>query len=243
MPTLQLRIVSGTTIFELGFIIMRPVYMFHSRVRIFTGGHLNLDGGISLILRVDRLGSSINYLTIHSTPPPTTPSDSSLLPPPQHQNKPHHHRTLLSHKPCDFLPAIKVEKEKRIPSTVAADDTVPEKHKRDRPWKVSPLPAPSPPAAPQAVVDEAMKRDATDKRTSSQQYLLATFALFFFFNSPLTSSYSSSPAVHVHTDTLLSGSSAATSSGLGSGLYWLQLFHLLVSILVLLGFLSNWTAI
>ncbi|KAG6823018.1 hypothetical protein H0H93_004380, partial [Arthromyces matolae] len=49
----------------------------------------------------------------------------------------------------DSLPAIKVEKkEKKIPSTVAADGTVPEKRKRGRPRKVLPLPTPSPPAAP-----------------------------------------------------------------------------------------------
>ncbi|KAG6854425.1 hypothetical protein C0991_006968 [Blastosporella zonata] len=131
---------------------------------------------------------------------------------------------------------VKVEKkEKKI--ILGPDGTVPEKRKRGRPRKVVPLPTPPlPPAA--APMEQEQQPQATQ-----QQYLLATFALFSFFNSPLTSSSSSTTPTHVHTGAVLNGSTAplAVDASLGWGLsYYLQIFHLLVSVVVLFSCVSNW---
>ncbi|KAG6917610.1 hypothetical protein DXG01_001841 [Tephrocybe rancida] len=123
------------------------------------------------------------------------------------------------------------KKEKKI--VLGPDGTVPEKRKRGRPRKVVPLPAPSPPAE---VPAEQVQQQGTQ-----QQYLLATFALFSFFNSPLTSS--SSTPTHVHTGSVLNSSAvplAVDTTGGWSLSYYLQIFHLLVSVVVLLSCVSNW---
>ncbi|KAG6875808.1 hypothetical protein C0993_007352, partial [Termitomyces sp. T159_Od127] len=69
----------------------------------------------------------------------------------------------------------KAEKKEKKP-VVGPDGTVPEKRKRGRPRKVVP-----PPAVP------TEQPQPQPQQETPQQYLLATFALFSFFNSPLTS--------------------------------------------------------
>ncbi|KAG6810565.1 hypothetical protein H0H92_011321 [Tricholoma furcatifolium] len=136
--------------------------------------------------------------------------------------------------PSDGSTQVKQEKkEKKV--ALAPDGTVPEKRKRGRPRKVVPPPVSAPLPGP---VEQAQMQPQ-----GSQSYLLATFALFSFFNSPLTSSSLSTPPTHVHTGIVLNGSTVplpTESSGAWSFGYYVQVFHLLVSILVLLSFLSNW---
>lgn len=130
-----------------------------------------------------------------------------------------------------------VAKEKKsvanAPVVLAGDGTVvPEKRKRGRPRKVVPAPV-------QPVVVEPQPQES-QPQAPHQQYLLATFALFSFFNSPLTSSYQT-PAYpsHSHTGTVLSyhDSPAQTSWGWREGV---QGFHLVVSFLVLVSIVLPW---
>ncbi|GLB39084.1 putative helix loop helix domain containing protein [Lyophyllum shimeji] len=122
------------------------------------------------------------------------------------------------------------KQEKREKKPVLGDGVVPEKRKRGRPRKViAPvIPAPIP------VQDQMMEQDGQ----GAQQYLLAVFAVFSFFNSPLTSS-TSTP--HVHTGTVLNGSAATADGGSWGFTEYMQMFHLLVSVVVLLSFVSSWT--
>ncbi|KAG6815805.1 hypothetical protein H0H87_011204 [Tephrocybe sp. NHM501043] len=134
----------------------------------------------------------------------------------------------------DGVVPVKVEKkEKKI--VLGPEGQVPEKRKRGRPRKVVPLPVPQlPTAAPM---------EQEQPQASQQQYLLATFALFSFFNSPLTSPSSTAAPTHVHTGTVLNGSSVPHVTDVAGnwGLsYYLQIFHLLVSIIVFLSCISNW---
>ncbi|KAF5383267.1 hypothetical protein D9615_005063 [Tricholomella constricta] len=128
--------------------------------------------------------------------------------------------------------AAKQDKKEKKPVT-GADGAVPEKRKRGRPRKVVPPVASA--APPIATQDQKMEMQ---QGHGPQQYLLATFALFSFYNSPLTSS-STSP--HAHTGTVLSGSAATVQGSDGWGLSkYIQMFHLLVSVVVLLSFVSSW---
>ncbi|KAF8067742.1 hypothetical protein FPV67DRAFT_1493297 [Lyophyllum atratum] len=128
-------------------------------------------------------------------------------------------------------PAKQEKKEKK--PVQGADGVVPEKRKRGRPRKViAPV---VPPQFP--VQDQKMEQEQAQ---GPQQYLLATFALFSFFNSPLTSS-SPPPASHVHTGTVLNSSAATIEGGATWGVSeYMQMFHLLVSVVVLLSFVSSW---
>jgi hypothetical protein len=141
-----------------------------------------------------------------------------------------------------------------VPSPV-----VPEKRKRGRPRKVpQPEMGPEvvystnrPPSevAPAAVVPEeqAMHQLATSHQGQGQasQYLLATFALFSFFNSPLTH-FSSPSSAHTHTGTVLAHKTIHTQTvpmPVEVGLGWqdvIQAFHLFVSALVLFSILAPW---
>ncbi|KAG5716174.1 hypothetical protein E4T56_gene10664 [Termitomyces sp. T112] len=112
-----------------------------------------------------------------------------------------------------------VKPEKKVASS--PDGTVPEKRKRGRPRKVVP-----PPTVP---------------AEHPQQYLLATFALFSFFNSPLTSF--STVHVHTHTGTVLNGSPGPLATDNTRLSYWLHLLHLLVSTLILVRCVSSWAGI
>ncbi|KAF8970448.1 hypothetical protein BDZ97DRAFT_1914739 [Flammula alnicola] len=172
------------------------------------------------------------------------------------------------------------EKEKKKPAApvmlVSSDPggaAMPEKRKRGRPRKILPPPvtvAPVAPTAPEASVqDEVMQppitafsatqQQWTQQQTQPQQFLLAVFALFSFFNSPLTSS---SPLHHPHHHTgtvltsvhpplayapdIISQFVAPDASTPAAGWAWkdyIQLFHLLVSVLVLASFIGNWLGI
>jgi hypothetical protein len=114
-------------------------------------------------------------------------------------------------------------------------------------------------ATMQQAVDVIMKQEEEKPMVQiqgqgSSQYLLAAFAFFSVFNSPLTSytSSSSSYGVPTHTGSVrthtpVQGSShAATSGVLEGGWTWqslIQVFHLLVSALVLLSILAPWIRI
>ncbi|KAF8906758.1 hypothetical protein CPB84DRAFT_362576 [Gymnopilus junonius] len=161
-----------------------------------------------------------------------------------------------------------------------------EKRKRGRPRKiVPPPPVNTLPSLPVHQEPEAMVQDepAIDEQIRQQwmhpqpqqiqggqqpqpqQYLLAVFALFSFFNSPLTPSSSSSffgssahANAHTHTGTVLSAQPPLAYAPeiiaqftpptnatqlMVNGWSWqeyVQLFHLFVSVLVLVGFVASW---
>ncbi|KZT08037.1 uncharacterized protein LAESUDRAFT_724515 [Laetiporus sulphureus 93-53] len=149
---------------------------------------------------------------------------------------------------------------------------VPEKRKRGRPRKV-PLPpavaqapaltaaatpvAATQNAAPIFPVDAQMpdtfvqtSSDSQTQQTPAQQYLLAAFAFFSVFNSPLASSRPHAHPAHEHHGTVLTPQVRpqaevpiylTTSSASGLGLHELvQAAHLLVSTLVFLYVILPW---
>ncbi|PPR01359.1 hypothetical protein CVT24_006313 [Panaeolus cyanescens] len=145
----------------------------------------------------------------------------------------------------------------------------PEKRKRGRPRKVLPPPVTSTPVAGASHQDQTMHDQTMPMNTASypaqqgwgqqaqpQQFLLAVFAVFSFLNSPLTSTFSSSSsAAHHHTGTVLVSnpplayspeitsqfiSTASTMSNDWEWKEYVQLFHLFVSLLVLVTFVANW---
>ncbi|KAF8875240.1 hypothetical protein BD779DRAFT_1476160 [Infundibulicybe gibba] len=131
----------------------------------------------------------------------------------------------------------KKEKEKPPAPTVDAvtgETILPEKRKRGRPRKVVVQPPlPSVPAPIQAR-DDDMSPFATPP-AQGQQYLLATFALFSFFNSPLATSSSTSSA-HTHDGRVLGVHTDSSHSSLSVGWGWrdgMQLVHLVATVAVL----------
>ncbi|KAJ7598666.1 hypothetical protein C8J56DRAFT_1020398 [Mycena floridula] len=126
------------------------------------------------------------------------------------------------------------EKKPIVPQAPTADGVIPEKRKRGRPRKQPLPPAPVQPLAEDVYMQH---QQPMPQGPAHQQYLLATFALFSFFNSPLTSpSYSYSP--HSTTGTVLS-SHPAMQAAWG----WreaIQAFHLLVSFLVFASIALPW---
>ena len=132
---------------------------------------------------------------------------------------------------------------------------VPEKRKRGRPRK---NPTSSPMSGPEAVyttnalpsdhtampTDQETQTAVPHSQSQASQYLLATFALFSFFNSPLTQSAPRS-ASHAHTGVVLGHIHAQQQSPLPieDGFSWrslIQAFHLLVSALVFCSILAPW---
>ena len=166
--------------------------------------------------------------------------------------------------------------KKSIPPNVGPNDQVPEKRKRGRPRKVLPstvVPvAPRLPDHPNLLItkqDETMQQQSHlfnetqwlqhQQRPQQQQFLLAVFALFSFFNSPLTSSYSTrQDHPHSHTGSVLNTlhpplayapdiisqftapSPPNNTSPAWSWQNYIQVFHLLVSVLVLASFVGSW---
>ncbi|KAF9003353.1 hypothetical protein BDQ17DRAFT_499758 [Cyathus striatus] len=170
--------------------------------------------------------------------------------------------------------------KKPAPSPVVSGEpgAVPEKRKRGRPRKVVPPPVPASTvpletlAAPQPKVEPvspqaAPQEDAqmyppsgeawTQQGQQPQQYLLAVFALFSFFNSPFTSNPSSSSVAHHHSGKVLSAMqpplalapeiisqftppSPSSVAGSWGWKEWAQMFHLVVSVLVLASFAASW---
>jgi len=165
-----------------------------------------------------------------------------------------------------------VEKEKKKPSPaiiVPAGEPgahpIPEKRKRGRPRKVVPLPVTQDPQAQQQVAETVVQDQEMyppsaqfstqwSQQPPPQQYLLAVFALFSFFNSPLTSSPVNHS--HQHTGTVLTAvhpplayapeiisQLVAPVPPVPTGWTWkeyVQIFHLFVSILVLASFIGSW---
>ena len=166
--------------------------------------------------------------------------------------------------------------KKSVSPGVVSSDQVPEKRKRGRPRKVLPSTVP---VAPRATTspDHALlltKQDETiqpsftnesqwlqHQQPQPQQFLLAVFALFSFFNSPLTSSSSvRQDHHHSHTGTVLnalhpplayapdiiSQFTAPPPNNTSSAWSWqncIQVFHLLVSVIVLASFVRSWFGI
>lgn len=153
-----------------------------------------------------------------------------------------------------LAPVKKEPKEKRPPPpppqpVVLPDGSVvvPEKRKRGRPRKVVP-PVTAAVIEPSSVpIQSGAQGSVVQPQPHPQhaQYLLATFALFSFFNSPFSSSSSPShpPPNHTHTGTVLTHGLPSAAHGHPAGWAWhdvIQAFHLLVSILVFSSILAPW---
>ncbi|PBK98782.1 hypothetical protein ARMGADRAFT_1162057 [Armillaria gallica] len=120
----------------------------------------------------------------------------------------------------------KVEVPSPLPTTSvpAGPPVVPEKRKRGRPRKVIP------PVAPVEKIGAKL-----EAQSQAPQYLLATFALFSFFNNPFSTTASTSE--HTHEGVILSARPHSTVSTYQS---LIQAFHLLVSVLVFISILWPW---
>ncbi|KAF5352211.1 hypothetical protein D9758_009218 [Tetrapyrgos nigripes] len=175
-------------------------------------------------------------------------------------------------------PVPKVPKEKKQPPPplqpqIMPDGSIviPEKRKRGRPRKVQPQAQPPPPVTAAVVVspipatqvmqggDQTMFVQQQQQHhhhhpTQPAQYLLATFALFSFFNNPFSSSSSSHPPPnHTHTGTVVAHEHGQTAtSPINFGDVWtgqwrwhdvIQVFHLLVSVLVFMSIVLPWLPI
>ena len=137
---------------------------------------------------------------------------------------------------------VKAVKSAKVPSvlpatpkttTVATTPAVlPEKRKRGRPRKI---PLPNPPSQ----VETTIQTTVTPTSQSPQQYLLAAFAFFSFFNSPLATSSAPYSHPHEHTGSVLNHTVAGTSAGYG----WndlIQTFHLFVSAALFFSIVVPW---
>lgn len=156
------------------------------------------------------------------------------------------------------IPAVKKPSPEKKKPTLSPSESgsagVPEKRKRGRPRKVLPPPASLAPVATSpsegSVQDEAMTPPTpytatppqwNQQQAQPQQYLLAVFALFSFFNSPLTSTTSFQPQHH-HTGAVLSAAQAPAADAWAWKEY-MQVLHLIVSVLVLASFVGHWLGI
>ena len=158
-------------------------------------------------------------------------------------------------KKAKIVKAPKKEPVKKAPtvpvSNPSSPTAVPEKRKRGRPRKVQvPVPAPAamlpgdtssliPSGA--LVVQQPMVQDSQVQ--PAQQYLLATFALFSFFNSPLTSSTAQTHS-HAHSGSVLGHVPIHPQASVTPYSYgWrelIQAFHLMVSALVFFSIVAPW---
>ena len=165
------------------------------------------------------------------------------------------------------------------PSSVLAElapgtgGPAPEKRKRGRPRKVVPPPMPVATLAPHVSHQQAAAMAHQQQHQQpvhpdqmmhhpggpqAPQYMMAVFALFSFFNSPLTSSYTSQGGSHGHTGIVLTPplalapeilsslvpppteSSSTSFLAISGWKDYLQVIHLAVSVLVLASFLWSW---
>ncbi|KAH0834864.1 hypothetical protein J3R83DRAFT_10492 [Lanmaoa asiatica] len=135
---------------------------------------------------------------------------------------------------------------------VAAPGVVLEKRKRGRPRKIQPnVPAPITPAAPVLLTDPGQQAIVVPSMTSQvaqpQQYLLAVFALFSFFNSPLTSTSQPPSHHHTHQGSVLSHATPPSFSAQPAiGWTWndaLQIVHLFASLAVFVSIVIPWITV
>ncbi|KAG1824620.1 uncharacterized protein BJ212DRAFT_1321526 [Suillus subaureus] len=158
------------------------------------------------------------------------------------------------HKKPKLTKAPAAKKDKQPAVSVAAvvptsipegiSGAVPEKRKRGRPRKIQPgAPPPIVAAAPVLLSDPVgapVQGDVT-MQAQPQQYLLAVFALFSFFNSPFTSTGGSHP--HTHQGSVLSHVTDSTPVAAATIWSWssaIQAIHLFASVLVLFTIIVPW---
>lgn len=148
------------------------------------------------------------------------------------------------------IPGDQATKKSVVP-VVVGNDQVPEKRKRGRPRKVLPSTVSVASRATASSDHQILptKQDETMQPFSSetqwvqhqqhqpQQFLLAVFALFSFFDSPLRSS--SVNHDHSHAGTVLNTPSANNIAPTWSWRDYAQMFHLLVSMMVLVSFVGG----
>lgn len=163
------------------------------------------------------------------------------------------------------------KKEKKLLSVVAAlagdqnGNAIPEKRKRGRPRKVLPPPVTLNSVAPPAGSGQEDQQDEVmqppdspsqwrqQQQSQPQQFLLAAFALFSFFNSPLTGSTGHGhhhtgkvlTPVHpplVYAPEIVSQFVTLQNPAVVTRAWkeYVQFFHLFVSLLVLASFIWNW---
>ena len=114
---------------------------------------------------------------------------------------------------------------------------MPEKRKRGRPRKI---PLTTPASSVQSMSSQSVSHEQLQPAQGPTQYLLATFALFSFFNSPLASYPSYTPT---HTGTVLSNASREMVTAVSASWGWrelIQAFHLLVSFCVFVSIVLPW---
>ncbi|KAF9069433.1 hypothetical protein BDP27DRAFT_1325329 [Rhodocollybia butyracea] len=156
---------------------------------------------------------------------------------------------LRKRKKAKITPAKEKRPPPPPPQPIVLPDgsvVVPEKRKRGRPRKVVPPPVTA------ALVDPTPGNHSSVPQVpvaqphypQPAQYLLATFALFSFFNNPLSSSSPShTPPNHSHTGTILTHNLPLSTDVYSTEWSWhdvAQGFHLLVSILVFSSILAPW---
>ena len=166
---------------------------------------------------------------------------------------------VVERKPPITPPASVANVITQLGGTAPGAAGAPEKRKRGRPRKVPIAPPPVATMVPQQAApsqDVLMTHEPVEhQHQQPQQYLLAVFALFSFFNSPLTSSFTSS-SPHHHTGAVLTNPPLAYAPEIVSQLTppavkaaafgWREIaqgVHLLVSLVVLGTFLCNWMGI
>ncbi|KAG2148885.1 hypothetical protein DEU56DRAFT_782677 [Suillus clintonianus] len=144
----------------------------------------------------------------------------------------------------DKQPTVSVAAVAPTPIAEGIPGAVPEKRKRGRPRKIQPgAPPPIAPAAPILLSDPVsapLQGDVT-MQAQPQQYLLAVFALFSFFNSPFTSTGASHP--HTHHGSVLSHVTDPTPVAAATSWSWssaVQAIHLFASVLVLFTIIVPW---
>lgn len=145
-------------------------------------------------------------------------------------------------KKVKVVKAPKPVKKATAPTTTGDYGVVPEKRKRGRPRKVNmaPTSTTTPPDDTTSLipsVEPVQHQQPIAQDSHPQQYLLATFALFSFFNSPLTSTSRSES--HSHSGSVLGHAAIVQSTSYGWREF-IQAFHLVVSALVFFSVVVPW---
>ncbi|KAF9226403.1 hypothetical protein BS17DRAFT_807181 [Gyrodon lividus] len=150
----------------------------------------------------------------------------------------------------NIAPAAPILPGPRTP--VATPGIVSEKRKRGRPRKIQPnVPAPITVSGPVLLTDPSLQQGiavhpVTSQTAQPHQYLLAVFALFSFFNSPLASSSVPVSHHHTHEGSVLSHiTSPSPSSFARPAMSWVwsdfvQVIHILASLAVFISIIIPW---